>query len=123
MAFDIKPTDHLYVPFNRFNRCLNDSKHNARTFKSKEHMERYCRYDDGSTPVFDDIAHRGYSYYVEYVPIVHAKAVRFEDEWMCCKCGKIQHVSSIRINSPLDTMCKRCNAVLDFEKKGTTDGK
>ena len=82
MAFDIKKTDHLFVPFNRFGVALRDSKQNTRIYKNRETLDRYCNYRTSEQPY--ETRHNDYVEVVEYAPVVHA---RWDEDHKCTHCG------------------------------------
>lgn len=70
MAYDVKKTDHMYVPFNRFGHALRDSRGNTKIYKDLRTLEQHNKKDDDK-PAW--IASDFYVDFMEYVPVVRCE--------------------------------------------------
>ena len=101
MATDVKKTDHLFVPFNRFGHSLNDSKLNTKVYKSMKLLEHHNKKDNGVQPWE---ASDCYSDVIEYVPVVHGRWIHpkgyvVSNGFLCSECGHEE--SSRHVINPL----------------------
>ena len=80
MAYDVKKTDHLFVPFNRFGRGLRDSKGNTKIYKDLKTLKQHNKKEDDK-PAW--LASDYYVDYMEYVPVIRCKDCK---HWVCGVC-------------------------------------
>lgn len=65
MAYDVKKTDHLFVPFNRLGHALRDSKGNTKIYKDLKTLKQHNKEDDGKPSMS---ASDYYVDFMEYAP-------------------------------------------------------
>lgn len=66
MAYDVKKTDHLFIPFNRHGVALRDSKNNTRIYKDLKTLEQHNKKSHGEEAW---LTRSFYVDVVEYAPV------------------------------------------------------
>ena len=109
MAYDVKKTDHLFIPFSRLGSALRDSKNNTKIYKDRKTLEQHNRKSH------DEPAWLTSGYYVdvvEYAPVVNGHwidRVAVKGEIYCSECGTIEKTTDSNYKSPF---CPKCGARL-----------
>lgn len=90
MAYDVKKTDHLFVPFDRFGHALRDSKGNSKIYKDMRTLEQHNRKDDGKPAWLASLEF--YVDFMEYAPVVRCKDCKWRKQskhcYMISGCGE-----------------------------------
>ena len=112
MAFKIKKSDHLYIPFNRFGFPLVNKRGDTRVYKNLKTLRRYIApygTNGSETPTTKAPANElsTYADIVEFAPVVHAR-------WKHRTCTACRNTYSGKDNPKIGfSFCPFCGAKMD----------
>ena len=119
MAYDVKKTDHLFIPFSRFGSALRDSKNNTKIYKDIKTLEQHNKKSH------DEPAWLTSNYYVdvvEYAPVVHGRWVKCKDwdyDYECSVCEGYAGEDVDGDHNKLTLYCPNCGAkMMDGDGNG-----
>ena len=113
MAYDVKKTDHLFIPFSRRGLALRDSKNNTKIYKDIKTLKQHNK-ETHSEEAW--LTNQYYADVVEYAPVVHGRWIEVRGRYVCsvCKSRALLHFGGI--GQYLSPFCPECSAKMDKEE-------